>query len=371
MKPVSEKVLVLLVVLSIGFLFLIPTGFEKKIPNHKDVRASIISTDDTDLQRVGLLLVGTQSLRVVLQGGSNKGDTLKTHNVLNGQMSYDHYYKTGDEILLTLKYSRDLGKIVQSVPVSIYRSQVEVVLFLLFAGFLIAFSRWTGFKALISFVFTALVIWKLLIPLFLKGYNPVPVSLGLTLLSTGVIIFLIAGFSRKGFTAFAGAAAGILFTASMAVGFGGLFQIPGTVKDFAEMILYAGFLNLNMTKIFLAGIFISAAGAVMDVAMDIAASQEEIIRENPNISSKELIAAGFRVGHAVIGTMTTTLLFAYSGNFTFVLMMFMSRGVPLEQVFNTSFVAAEILQTLVGSFGLVLVAPLTAIAGGVIFRKKS
>jgi uncharacterized membrane protein len=68
--------------------------------------------------------------------------------------------------------------------------------------------------------------------------------------------------------------------------------------------------------------------------------------------------------------MTTTLLFAYSGSFMFVFMAFMAKGVPMITIFNTNYIAAEILQTLVGSFGLVLVAPLTAIIGGIVYCKK-
>ena len=66
--------------------------------------------------------------------------------------------------------------------------------------------------------------------------------------------------------------------------------------------------------------------------------------------------------------MTTTLLFAYSGSFTFVLMVFMAQGMPMEYIFNISYVSAEILLTLVGSFGLVLVAPVTAVLGGLMYK---
>jgi uncharacterized membrane protein len=51
-------------------------------------------------------------------------------------------------------------------------------------------------------------------------------------------------------------------------------------------------------------------------------------------------------------------------------MVFMAKGTPVISIFNTNYIAAEILHTLVGSFGLVLVAPTTAIIGGYIFSKK-
>jgi uncharacterized membrane protein len=78
-----------------------------------------------------------------------------------------------------------------------------------------------------------------------------------------------------------------------------------------------------------------------------------------------------RVGRSVIGTMTTTLLLAYSSSYIFMLMLFVSKNIPLLQVFNLNYVAAEVLNTLVGSFGLVTVAPFTALVGGLIYKGRT
>jgi uncharacterized membrane protein len=67
--------------------------------------------------------------------------------------------------------------------------------------------------------------------------------------------------------------------------------------------------------------------------------------------------------------MTTTLLLAYSGGYTAMLMVFIAQGTPLINVLNITYVSAEILHTLVGSFGLVLVAPLTALIGGIAYNR--
>jgi uncharacterized membrane protein len=106
----------------------------------------------------------------------------------------------------------------------------------------------------------------------------------------------------------------------------------------------------------------------MDIAMDIGASMEEIVLHKPEVSRKELIRSGFSVGRAVVGTMTTTLLLAYSGGYTALLMVFMAQGTPGINIVNLGYVAAEILHTLVGSFGLVLVAPITAVVGGFLLK---
>lgn len=358
-------------------LLITPTGFE-----HKDkagelktswVKAKVLSVDNSDIRRAGLVPIGSQKLEVHLSSGRHKGEVVTCDNILLGQMSSDKIFSEGSNVLVVLKTDESkTEKQITSVRASEhYRTDMILILFALFSLFLITFAGWTGAKALLSFLFTGLAIWKILIPLFLKGVNPLVVSFLITSMATTVIILLISGFTKKGATALLGAIGGVALTAILSILFGHYFRIPGTVKDFAESLLYVGFENLHLADIFISGIFICSAGAVMDVAMDIAASQEELMENSPTLTRRELIQSGFNIGKSVIGTMTTTLLFAYSGNFSFVLMVFLSRGNPLETIINTNFISAEILQTLVGSFGLVLVAPLTAIIGGFVYCPKA
>lgn len=354
--------------LCVGLVFL-PTGFENPIMTKNTLRekAKVIAVDNDDLKTYNVVTVGTQDLLVEIRSGAFKGDTLEARNVLMGQMKIDKIFKKGDNVLAIIKLNKEDTEVVSVRADDIYRINVELILFALFALFLVGFAGWTGFKALISFVFTALAIWKILVPLFLKGYHPIPLSLLIVALTTTVIIILISGFSRKGLVALLGSVVGITITSLLALLFGHFFKIPGTVQEFAEALLYTGFIHLDLSDIFLSAIFISSAGAVMDVAMDIAASQNELIIKRPDMKGKELILSGFSIAYPVIGTMTTTLLFAYSGSFIFVFMVFMAKGTPAANIFNINYIAAEILHTLVGSFGLVLVAPATAIVGGYIY----
>ena len=46
------------------------------------------------------------------------------------------------------------------------------------------------------------------------------------------------------------------------------------------------------------------------------------------------------------------------------------KGTPVEHIFNYKYVSAEIIHTIVGSFGLVSVAPFTALCAGFILSKK-
>ncbi|MBO7680986.1 MAG: YibE/F family protein, partial [Thermoguttaceae bacterium] len=136
-------------------------------------------------------------------------------------------------------------------------------------------------------------------------------------------------------------------------------------------LLYCGFEDLSLADVYIGGIFLSSSGAVMDLGMDIAAGLTEVAEQNPTISRRELIWSGIRIGRSVVGTMTTTLLLAYSGGYLTLMMMFAAQGTPPVDFINNPYVASEVVKTIVGSFGLVLVAPLTAIIGGFVLHRRS
>lgn len=351
------------IILSI-VLFMLPTGFENKMAqNAVRCKGKIISVDNSEVQTIGLVKTGDQDVTLKLMDGPFKDQVLSASNPLLGQMDKDKIYKKGDTALVVLTLNEQ-GKIIFVNPQDHYRLGLEIFLLSLFAVLLIAYGGFTGLKALLSFLLTALVLWKVLVPLLLKGWDPILISLVVMASLSASIIFLVAGINRKGFTAFVGAFSGVLTSCAMAIYFTKVFHVHGAVMPFAETLLYSGFGHLNLTKIYIAAVFIACAGAVMDLAMDVAASMHEVVCTDPSITRWQAIKSGINVGRAVVGTMTTTLLLAYSGGFITLMMAFMAQGVPWVNTSNFIYVSAEILKTIVGSFGLVTVAPFTALVGG-------
>ncbi len=366
----KREIIQVAITLAIFFsLLFLPTGFEKEGSRDQfRVRAEVLQTDEDDVVQSGIIRTGSQGITIRVLGGPFKGEEFETWNLLMGKLELDRFYSTGDTILAVLQLDKEHNEVLSVQPVDHYRIRVEIILVLLFFTFLLIYARWTGFKAVVSFMFTAALLWKVLIPGFLRGWSPIPLTFAVTVVITAVIIFLIGGRGKRSLIAFIGAILGVLATTLLAVIFGDAFRVHGAIKPFSEMLLYSGFPHLQLTDILYAGIFLASSGAVMDIAMDIGASMEEIVLHKPEVSRKELIASGFSVGRAVVGTMTTTLLLAYSGGYTALLMVFMAQGTPGINIVNLGYVAAEILHTLVGSFGLVLVAPITAVVGGFLLK---
>ena len=121
----------------------------------------------------------------------------------------------------------------------------------------------------------------------------------------------------------------------------------------------------------MASIFIGSSGAMMDLTVDVSAAVYEVVQKRPDLGWIEAVKSGLHVGRAAMGTMTTTLLLAYSGGYIALLMVFMAQGTPIINMLNYKYVTSEIIHTLVGSFGLVLAAPLTALTSGYFLTRRS
>lgn len=353
-------------ILLILLLALLPTGYEgQEVFRESDIRpALVLATDESTVIDTGLIRSGEQRCQLEILSGPFRGCHTEGRNMLNGSLEQDKLFSAGDKALVRINHQD--GKILNVSMIDHYRAPWELLLAGLFVLLLIAFAGRTGLRAVLSFVLTVLMIWKVLVPQYLRGRNPVWVGLAITLALTILIIALVYGFDRRCAAAVSGSFLGILVTCVMGGVFTDLFQIHGAVMSYSESLLYAGYQHLNLTRIFMASIFIGASGAVMDLSVDITSAVYEVVEKRPELSCREAIRSGMNVGRAAMGTMTTTLLLAYSGGYVALLMVFMAQGTPLSNILNYKYVAAELLHTVIGSFGLVTVAPFTALCAGIL-----
>lgn len=360
----------LLAILLIVILIVLPTGYEDAViyKGTDRVRAKVLETDESTVKSSGLIQSGEQYCQVEILAGKFKGETAKAVNMLSGSLETDKIFKPGD--IAQVVVSHNENGILTVTMTDHYRINMELILAGLFVALLILFAGKTGLRAVYSFVITVLAIWKIMVPAYLRGVNPIWCGILLTAFLTVLIIFLVYGWSRKTIAASSGALLGVLVTCIIGCIFTDAFKIHGAVMSYSESLLYAGYQDLNLTKIFMSGIFIGASGAMMDLAVDITSAVNEVIDKKPDISWREAACSGMNVGRAAMGTMTTTLLLAYSGGYIALLMTFMAQGTPIDHILNYKYVSAEILDTVVGSFGLVTVAPFTALTSALLLARK-
>jgi len=361
---------VLLSLILLLILCLVPTGYEEALSfqNAERVKALVLSTDGRDIHDTGLVRSGEQRCKVRILEGIFAGTEAPAVNRLNGTLAEDKIFFPGDKAFVVA--SRKGDTLTTVFMADHYRLDSEMLLAGLFLLLLLLFAGGTGIRAILSFIVTVMLIWKILIPFLLRGWDPIWLSFLLVLFLICMVLSLIYGLDKRFLAAFLGASLAVLVTAVMGSFFTDMFRLHGAVMASSESLLYAGYQHLDLTRIFIASIFLGSSGAVMDLAVDICSAVHEVIEKKPGINAREAIASGFAVGRAACGSTTTTLLLAYSGSYIALLMVFMAQGTPTLMMLNYKYLAAEIIHTVAGSFGLVTVAPLTAITSGILLTKR-
>ena len=338
-------------------LCLLPERYENASTHIPRERVRIDEVDNTGLYPVGIVYSGVQSCRVTVLSGEHSGETVWASNYLNSALDKDKLYAPGD-----MAHAMVQGG-AQRLTVTLIdhdRSGVEAGILLALSALLILYGGLTGCGALISLAASAIIVWKLLLPLLLGGVNPVAAAFVTVAALTVMIDVLVAGLTRKTLIAILGSLAGTVVTGVLSIVLTGALKLDGGDIAYIVPLLSQSFMTLNARSLYCGMIFIANSGALMDLSMDIAASCQEIVFHRPDVSRGELLRSGIRLGRSVLGTMTTTLMLAYSGKYLSMLMYFMGQGTPLCDIVNLKYVASPLLNTLVGSFGLVAAAPLTA-----------
>ena len=146
-----------------------------------------------------------------------------------------------------------------------------------------------------------------------RGISPIFAAIVVAVLTTFVTMYLIGGISSKSVTSMIGTVAGVGISGLLAVLFGRLTRISGYNVSDIEQLEYVGQMtSVKIGELLYAGILISTLGAVMDVAMSVASTINEIHYRNPDLSRKELFTSGIRVGKDMMGTMSNTLILAFT-----------------------------------------------------------
>lgn len=310
---------------------------------------------------------GNQELAVVVKSGRYQGETMIVKNFFGPTTGVP--VSTGDSVTLTIKTHSD-GEHSATVY-EVNRIPVMAAFLLLFFIVIIIIGGRTGLKSVVGLVITVICLFAILIPLLLKGAPTILTTFVICAYIALVSFTILGGVHRKTISAFLGTLSGILLAMIFGLAVQHLAKIDGLRLEDAEPLLqlkYAG-ATIQLRGLLVAGIIISALGAVMDVAISISSSLEEVHAANPSLSAKDLFRSGMNIGRDMVGTMTNTLILAFLGS-EFTLMIFLyARDLTFYHLFSTAFVALETISGLSASIGMILAIPLTAMISSKLITK--
>ena len=358
--------LIMLIIFSTGIVY----GEEfEEIPylTEKAKIIEIIGIEETDEE---YFEVQIQHVEVEILSGKYKGQRFYVENGLSENAAYNIEVKKGDKVVVVIEEGLNDGEV--EVFISDYsRGDYLLYLTLIFIGLILLIGRAKGIRAIISLSLTIASIIYILLPLILKGANPVPISIAISIGVTIITIFLVGGINSKSISAIVGTSIGVIIAGIISYIIGSKINLTGLSAEEATMLMYIPQeINFNFSNLLFSGIILGALGAVMDVGMSISSSIDEIYKANNELTTKELFTAGMNVGKDIMGTMTNTLILAYAGTSIPLLLLFMAYETSIVKIMNMDIIATEIVRSLSGSIGLILTIPITAIVASTLIRGK-
>lgn len=220
-----------------------------------------------------------------------------------------------------------------------------------------------GTRGLKSFITLGinLMTFLLMVLLIAWRFNPVTVTLLGALIISAVTLFFINGVNQKTLAALLSVLIVVSLTFVITAPAGIAAKIHGFTWEQMELAsTFSQHMPLDFGTIVMCELLIGLLGAVIDVAISIASPLNELKAANPHLSRQALFHSGLSIGKDIMGTMTNTLLFAYIGGFTALVIWFYDLHYSLGEILNAKIFAAEVFQIFVGGLGIVLVIPVSA-----------
>ncbi len=311
-----------------------------------------------------------QEVTVRVLTGNFKGSERIIDNMLTGNPAYDIPLSKGDKVILHMEPVSDTVTGPQDVDIFIADIQRNTQIYIftgIFCILLLIIGRKKGLTSIISILSTIALIFFMLMPMVLNGFCPIASAVLTGILSTVITIYLVGGFNSKSSAAIIGTSISLIFAGALsmlAIYFAHLTGFAGE----ENMFLYTARPDLSFTGILSASMIIAALGALMDTAVSIASTVNEIYETDKSLTVRQLFKSGMNVGRDIIGTMSNTLILVYLGSS--LPLVLLSSNIDMNKFFNLNQVATEILSAIIGSIAILACVPITAVIAAVLIKRQ-
>lgn len=298
-----------------------------------------------------------QNLELVGTSGDYK---YKVFNVENGlfESANNVKYKVGDKVVVT-KGSYEGQEDYYTITDFVRRPFLYLLFGLFIVVSVVIAGKW-GIYSFLGMAYSFYVIFVFILPMILKGYDAVMVSIIGSIFIIPVTFFLSHGVNKKTISAIIATSITMIVVGVLAYFAVYFSKLTGFSVEEAGFLQYQLGEALNLKGILLAGIIISSLGVLDDITVSQASIVEELRKANSKLTKKELFLRSMNVGKDHISSMVNTLVLVYTGASLPLLLLFINNPHPFTEIINYEIVADEIVRTLVGSIGLILAVPITS-----------
>ena len=308
--------------------------------------------------------IGKQYLDVKITSGENKGKIVSVINFVG--RTDNKPVKVGTRLVVS-SYDDFISTIIVN-----YNREISIYILLFIFIFVVLFlGKSKGAKSLFSLVFTMICIFFIFIPLIIKGMNPIVSSIIIVILSTMVTMISLNGVTKKTFVASLSCILCTIVAGLIAYIFGKFNNISTfNTAELQDLLFVSTKTSLKVKDLLFAGILISSLGAIMDTTMSITSSIFEMKDINNNLSKSQLFISGMNIGKDIMGTMTNTLILAFTGSRINILIIYFMYNMPYIQLINIDLIVLEIVQGLSGGIAVILSIHITAFAASELIGDK-
>lgn len=352
---------------SIGESGFLPDKYNKGTEYYEAQVTEVAKEELKADQYIEKVELGYQNVKIKMLEGPYKG---KEYDIINNiSRLYNFKVAKGTKVVACMYFNE--GKLNDIAITSYKRSHVLITLMALFVIITILVGGFKGVKSILALIFTLICVIFLMMPLMIRGVNPILSAILIAIISISITMTLVSGINKKTLAAITGTFIGVIVAGIIAYGFGKWAHLSGITMEDSESIMYiAETTGLKVSGILFAGILVASLGAVMDVAMSISSSIFEIYDVNEKMTLKELFKSGMNIGRDIIGTMTNTLVLAFAGGSITTMILLYSANMWTTQLINLDILGTEVIQSLAGTIGIILTVPITAIISAYLCKTK-
>ena len=250
------------------------------------------------------------------------------------------------------------------------RLSVLLWLTLLFVAVVIVFGGKHGVYALIALIISFGGVFTILFPRLLAGSDPIITSLLIAGLSLFIVMFFSHGWNRVTVSAYLGCVFAIFITVFLAKYAVIWAKLSGFSDESSVYLNLATNGTLHFQSLLIAAIIIGVIGVVDDVAITQASVVAQLFDSNQNLSKWEVYRKAMVVGKNHSAALINTLVLAYAGASLPLLLLLYTSTTPILQLINMESVAVEIVRTIVGSIGLVILVPCATLISIFLIQKE-
>ncbi len=319
-------------------------------------KAKVVKVIQDNEEKNGIY-IGNQIVLLEVKSGKWKGMEMEAFG--SSGFLFGTHCSAGKNVIALISESEG------EFAVSVYSTDREWAIYAMAGAFvliLIAIGGKKGLYSVVGLAFTALCVLFLFLPMIYRGNSPILSALLVVAVTTVATMYLIGGMTKKSLAAVAGTIGGVMISVLFAFLFSRMSEITGwNVPDIEDLIYIRDQTDIQVGQLLFAGILIAALGAVMDVAMSISSTIEEISLQRPELSARELFISGMHVGKDMMGTMSNTLILAFAGGSVNTLVFLYAYHYQYLQIINMYSVGIELIRGIASSIGVILTVPITSL----------